>query len=279
MGLRLVYLLLATFVAVSYSYPFTGNSLNDEEEDIIDLSHLGGDLYGEPDNKTGDIVAAYNPSESNANPEELGNYLEGDMLMPRAMSRNGLTASTAKWPGGVVPYEIRGSFGKHLNPIGIDILLRKLFWYYLFLYNYRRTSNANDRNGFQWIPSSYMHSIQTTIRRTRLHFDCERKFRMLVERGSHRRQTGECRQSLKSMMNKFYYRGIPSGEYRFWHNQNISITITFLGSSFYCDSWVITIPRSASVAILQRKPVQCSSNLLCRPNINHRIIQCQIRIN
>lgn len=127
MGLRLVYLLLATFVAVSYSYPFTGNSLNDEEEDIIDLSHLGGDLYGEPDNKTGDIVAAYNPSESNANPEELGNYLEGDMLMPRAMSRNGLTASTAKWPGGVVPYEIRGSFGKHLNPIGIDILLRKLF--------------------------------------------------------------------------------------------------------------------------------------------------------
>lgn len=112
MSLRVIYFLLATFVAICYALPFADNSV-EGDDDLIDLSHLGGEIYGEPDSKTGEIVAAYNPSETSANPEELGNYLEGDMLMPAAMARNGLTATSAKWPGGVVPFEIRGGFGKY----------------------------------------------------------------------------------------------------------------------------------------------------------------------
>lgn len=109
-----VFLVFLTYLTVSNAFPFSGNALDDEEE-LIDLSHLGSSAYGEPDNKTGEIVAAYNPNQSNLNPEELGNYLEGDILMQKGMGRNGLTASSAKWPGGVVPYEIRGSFGEIEN--------------------------------------------------------------------------------------------------------------------------------------------------------------------
>lgn len=111
MSLRLVCLLVAATIAISYAYPFADNTLDDDEE-AIDLSHLGNGIYGEPDARTGEVIAAYNPEESEANPEELGNYLEGDMLMPASMARNGLAAASAKWPGGIVPYEIRGSFGK-----------------------------------------------------------------------------------------------------------------------------------------------------------------------
>lgn len=111
MALRIISLTILACLAFSKAYPFADNNLDDDEESI-DLSHLGSELYGEPDSQTGEIVAAYNPQESNSNPEELGNYLEGDMLMPKGFARNGLTATSAKWPGGVVPYEIRGNFGK-----------------------------------------------------------------------------------------------------------------------------------------------------------------------
>jgi hypothetical protein len=54
-------------------------------------------------------VAAWK-NDSNVNPEELGLYLEGDIMQPS--SRNGLTALTARWPGGIIPYEIRGTFSE-----------------------------------------------------------------------------------------------------------------------------------------------------------------------
>lgn len=111
MALRVISLALLAFLTLSKAFPFSDNVLDDDEESI-DLSHLGPGLYGEPDSQSGANVAAYNPQETGSNPEELGNYLEGDMLMTKGLGRNGLTASSAKWPGGVVPYEIRGSFGE-----------------------------------------------------------------------------------------------------------------------------------------------------------------------
>lgn len=83
----------------------------DETGDIIDLSHLGPNIYGDPDNKIGDIVSAYNSEDSPVNPEELGDYFEGDILMPKTMGRIGLLASSAKWSNGIIPFEIRGNFG------------------------------------------------------------------------------------------------------------------------------------------------------------------------
>lgn len=84
-------------------------------EDSIDLSSLVSDLYGNPDQElTGALVANYgsNMDEDEVNPEELGTYLEGDMLVPRSahLMRSGLPTLSHRWPQGIVPYEIIGNF-------------------------------------------------------------------------------------------------------------------------------------------------------------------------
>jgi hypothetical protein len=80
------------------------------------LEGFGESLFGAPDSKTGDAVAGWGP-QSQGNPEELGAYPEGDILFPSsAASRNGLKEISARWPKGVVPYVITGSFSqKDLN--------------------------------------------------------------------------------------------------------------------------------------------------------------------
>ncbi|XP_030371763.1 zinc metalloproteinase nas-1-like [Scaptodrosophila lebanonensis] len=79
-------------------------------KDIIDLSAYGSALFGTPDQElTAALVANYS-AENAINPEELGTYLEGDILMPGQYIRNGLTTQSSRWPKGVVPYEIRGNF-------------------------------------------------------------------------------------------------------------------------------------------------------------------------
>lgn len=88
------------------------NAVDGNEEDVIDLSEFGNKIFGQPSNETGKLVAAYNPDKDDINPEELGSYLEGDMLIPGGMGRNGLTAVSSRWPNAVIPFEIRGSFGK-----------------------------------------------------------------------------------------------------------------------------------------------------------------------
>lgn len=63
---------------------------------------------------SGSRVSNWSPSDS-VNPEELGSYVEGDILMPassRTLTRNGLKAATARWKDGVVPYRISDSFSK-----------------------------------------------------------------------------------------------------------------------------------------------------------------------
>jgi hypothetical protein len=44
---------------------------------------------------------------SGHNPEELGTYTQGDMLIPNAdTERNGIFGTNYRWPGGIVYYEI-----------------------------------------------------------------------------------------------------------------------------------------------------------------------------
>lgn len=78
---------------------------------FIDLSQYGRSIFGEPDNSTGERLANYHTENSTQNPEELGSYLEGDILMPIGQARNGLSANAARWPNAIIPYEIRGNFG------------------------------------------------------------------------------------------------------------------------------------------------------------------------
>ncbi|KAL7730856.1 hypothetical protein ACLKA6_003614 [Drosophila palustris] len=88
-----------------------------EEADLIDLSEMGDAVFGTPDAETTGPLVAAQGEQSEQNPEELGTYLEGDILIPlngqesdAEGTRNGLLALSTHWPGGIVPYEIKGQF-------------------------------------------------------------------------------------------------------------------------------------------------------------------------
>ncbi|XP_018396646.1 PREDICTED: astacin-like [Cyphomyrmex costatus] len=47
----------------------------------------------------------------NMNPEELGNYMEGDIMIAKGTTlRNGAKDEKLRWPNGVIPYVIMGNF-------------------------------------------------------------------------------------------------------------------------------------------------------------------------
>lgn len=122
-----VFIVVAMVIAAVNAAPyasFEDNTL-DEDATYIDLSQFGLSIFGEPSNETGKVVASYDPKTSGLNPEELGEYLEGDMLMPPNLARNGLVATSSHWPGGVIPFEISGYFGKYLSfYLNVDYFLK-----------------------------------------------------------------------------------------------------------------------------------------------------------
>lgn len=115
---------IVLFFALLLSY---GDARSNWRRDIFDngvddpngvISHLrssGGNLYGEPSSQTGHKVSQWHEG-MDVNPEELGEYAEGDILFPgdpgHPMARNGLKDSSTRWPGGVIPYVISPAFGK-----------------------------------------------------------------------------------------------------------------------------------------------------------------------
>lgn len=97
--------------------PYDDNFLTeDEDAEMIDLSHFGSSIFREPNNETGLLVASYDPNTDDRNPEEIGDYLEGDILIPPSFGRNGLVAVSTHWPSAIVPFEISGYFGKYFPP-------------------------------------------------------------------------------------------------------------------------------------------------------------------
>lgn len=76
------------------------------DDDTIDLSHFGAKLFGKPLEIDGESLG-----DVKKNPEELGPYLEGDLLIPSEV-RNGMKAESMRWKNGEIPYEIRGSYSE-----------------------------------------------------------------------------------------------------------------------------------------------------------------------
>lgn len=76
-----------------------------EEEETIDLKHLGPLLFGKPIENNGLVI------NTNVNFEEVGPYLEGDLLVP-VISRNGMKSESLRWKKGEIPYVIRGRFSE-----------------------------------------------------------------------------------------------------------------------------------------------------------------------
>ncbi|XP_059054050.1 zinc metalloproteinase nas-1-like [Achroia grisella] len=83
----------------------------DGDDNTIDISHLGTEVYGTPKNESGDSVSTWSES-SLMNPEEMGGYAEGDILIPKPLGRNGISHETYRWPGGIIPYVIEGYFNQ-----------------------------------------------------------------------------------------------------------------------------------------------------------------------
>lgn len=105
-------LVLTTVFAVCFSLPIDEiSNSNTTIEDVIDLSRYSSDIFGKPDEKeTGKVVEEYT-AESGVNPEELGSYVEGDILFTEQRTgRNGLAKQTARWPHGIVPFSIEANF-------------------------------------------------------------------------------------------------------------------------------------------------------------------------
>lgn len=73
-----------------------------DEDQIIDLSEIDPKIFG-TENR-GEARIKWTP-ESGINPEEIGGYYEGDILID-INSRAAATKKTTLWPGGIVPYEL-----------------------------------------------------------------------------------------------------------------------------------------------------------------------------
>lgn len=111
----LTFVIAAVVNTVAYP-PFDDNFLTEDEDvEMIDLSHYGSSIFREPNNETGLLVASYDPNTDTRNPEEIGDYLEGDILIPPSQARNGLIAITSHWPSAIVPFEISGYFGMYFH--------------------------------------------------------------------------------------------------------------------------------------------------------------------
>ncbi|XP_068623853.1 hatching enzyme 1.2-like [Battus philenor] len=87
------------------------NNIIDEGDGEIDLSSLGPAAYGTPENSSGEAVAMWT-EESLMNPEEMGNYGQGDILIPPANTRNGMNNKASRWPNGIIPYVVAGQFNQ-----------------------------------------------------------------------------------------------------------------------------------------------------------------------
>lgn len=81
-------------------------------QSLSDMSYLGQKIYVQPNLWSGEQVAEYDPKKDLENPEELGNYAEGDMVMPKVHGRSVIAWQSSRWPESIIPYEISGNFGK-----------------------------------------------------------------------------------------------------------------------------------------------------------------------
>lgn len=82
--------------------------LSEPIDDIIDLARFGDAIYGDPNDAVGRMVDEWS-SDSIMNPEELGSYFQGDILIPTEEGRNGIVRESTRWPNGVVPYSFHSS--------------------------------------------------------------------------------------------------------------------------------------------------------------------------
>lgn len=117
--MRCVFLFVALIFRVTSSQPIeqqNGQADDDDVSNTIVLTQYGNKIYGLPDQRSGDNLNEWEHNRSSGNPEEMGTYFEGDILFPINQStttsngRNGIVSQSYRWPSGIIPFEITGSF-------------------------------------------------------------------------------------------------------------------------------------------------------------------------
>lgn len=90
------------------AFPILDNDDNNVEDVAIDISYFGQTIYKAPDPEVGKRLESWNET-SEVNPEEYGEYADGDIRFPDE-GRNGMLGETFRWKNGVVPYQLASSF-------------------------------------------------------------------------------------------------------------------------------------------------------------------------
>lgn len=76
------------------------------------MDYLGNKIYGTPSAEAGHRVASWNPSLG-MNPEELGTYIEGDILFLSPRMKRAFRNEFFRWRGAKIPYTITEGFSKY----------------------------------------------------------------------------------------------------------------------------------------------------------------------
>lgn len=87
---------LLIFASPLYSIPI---------ENVTPIDEL---VFKQPSDVTGDRLAKWNETDE-INPEEIGEYFEGDILYPASL-RNGLINPLSRWDNAIIPYDYSGVF-------------------------------------------------------------------------------------------------------------------------------------------------------------------------
>jgi hypothetical protein len=68
-------------------------------------------IVTDPDDKASGKALVEWAKSKVGNPEEQGNYFEGDIIL-NMDKRNGIRLPTKRWPKGIIPFKVRGTFSK-----------------------------------------------------------------------------------------------------------------------------------------------------------------------
>lgn len=91
---------------------------------VDNVEHISELAFGKPSDRTGKQLLEWNETYE-INPEEIGEYLEGDILFP-VTKRNGLLSVSARWDNGIIPYDYSGVF----TPMDIDMIEKAMAEYH-----------------------------------------------------------------------------------------------------------------------------------------------------
>ena len=118
--MKSLFILIIVSAAIKLSVSFPTKKANSQ-----DSEQNGKSIFIVPNHRTGKNLKEWAKAKNKGNPEEQGNYFEGDIIVVDE-GRNGVKLATQKWPGGKIPYEVIGSFSESSSEMFESFFLQQL---------------------------------------------------------------------------------------------------------------------------------------------------------